>query len=163
MESTDALHWSHSTLCSFHGESICPWHIDVQFFDGYYWLVCYERKLSKRGEEYYISNEKISLWKSANGISYQNVQTLTQKPFVLGSFYSHGFYRSCICKVADNDYRIYFSAVDTRKTHIGVMKGDTPSSCKILPVDGQNHRSWLQFLFILSQEVTDKLSIYLKR
>ena len=162
MESVDAIHWSPMQQCVFCGERISPWHIDVQFFDGQYWLTCYERIAAQREGNYFISGEKVSLWKSTDGINYQYEKTLLKTPHIIGSFYSRGFYRSCLCKVSDSDYRLYFSAVDRDRTYVGLMQGNSPTTMEIISADGGKHHNWIQFLSILYHETLERISARLK-
>lgn len=139
LTSGDGSNWSDMQLCQLEGKTIQPWHIDVQFFDGFYWLTCYEKF------------KDLTLWKSANGTSFEYVCQLLSPSHTTASFYGKMLYRASLAKVSDNDYRLYFSAEDDFSSHIGVMQGESPTSMHVVYVDGKDYRSIhnLKDLFVL--------------
>lgn len=106
-ESTDGHHWNVKTDCVLQGKENTPWHIDVNYIDGQYYLVSYDFAT-------------LTLWKSTDGIIFSYIKEILS-PSVHGSFYGYSLYRACIIK--DDNYKIYFSSNDFFKTHIGLIEG----------------------------------------
>ena len=113
--SPDGKSWKESNKCILIGKSVEPWHIDVNFIDGRFWLTCYDYN-------------DITLWSSYDGINFTFLKTLVQSS-VTGSFYGKGLYRAVLIK--DNTYKLYFSANNISKTYIGLMEGTTPEELTI--------------------------------
>ncbi len=107
-ESIDGKNWAEYKRCTLQGIDNTPWHIDVNFIDGIYYLISYNFK-------------NLTLFKSVDGITFNYVNIILEQS-VDGSFYSGGLYRACIIK--DNNLKIYFSANDVKRTHIGLLEGD---------------------------------------
>ena len=114
-ESTDGRQWSTQKKCILKGLENMPWHIDVNYIDGKYYLLSYDFT-------------DITLWESNDGTTFSHISKLLE-PSVTGSFYSDGLYRACIIK--DTDFKIYFSSNDVQKTYIGLMSGENISNLKI--------------------------------
>lgn len=93
-----------------------PWHIDVNYIDGKYFLVMYD-----------FNN--LTLWEGSDRINFSYKKELLS-PSVFGSFYGEGLYRACIIK--DNKYRIYFSADDSFSTYIGLLEGEDINNLTIV-------------------------------
>ena len=113
--SRDGKLWKKSSKCVLIGKNVEPWHIDVNFIDGRFWLTCYDYN-------------DITLWSSDDGINFTFLKTLVQSS-VNGSFYGRGLYRAVLIK--DNTYKLYFSANNISKTSIGLMEGITPEELTI--------------------------------
>ncbi|MBQ3244968.1 MAG: hypothetical protein IJB01_10215 [Bacteroidaceae bacterium] len=107
-ESNDGKVWKEYKKCTLNGIDNMPWHIDVNRFNGKYYLISYD-----------LNN--ISIFESENGIDFYFVKKLLS-PSVTGSFYNYRLYRACIIK--DSKYKVYFSAHDSLKTYIGLMEGE---------------------------------------
>lgn len=120
MNSSRDGEWENIHSCSLSGHDCNPWHIDVSYFDDTYWLVVYEM------------TDVISLWKSSEGDDFEYVTTLLQKQDIDGAFDELGYYRACLVKVSDADYRLYYSAQSYNSTHIGVLRGDNVQNMKIV-------------------------------
>lgn len=114
--SIDGKDWSVTNRCTLSGKETNPWHIDVNFIDGTFWLICY-------------NYTDLTLWSSSNGIDFTYIKTILS-PASIGSFYSNGLYRAVLIK--DDKYKLYFSADNYFKTFIGIMEGDDPTSLKIV-------------------------------
>ena len=128
--SRDGNTWSDEKLCHLEGAPCQPWHIDVQCYDGVYWLVVYDR-----------NRDVISLWKSTDGINFAYVRELLRPSHVRGSFYRCALYRACLVRV-ESRYYLYFTASDIWDTYIGIMVGDSPESLEIISVDGEDRGVW---------------------
>lgn len=112
-ESEDGVTWISKTVIQL-DLYIDPWHIDVSFIKGIYHLILYTLSGSK-GIYHYESND---------GIDFRFKKELLKPSMVLiNSFYRAGLYRSCSVE-ANDGIRVYFSANDGRKTHIGLLRGD---------------------------------------
>lgn len=107
-ESLNGKEWTEQMICTFEREENTPWHIDVNFINGKYYLISYNFK-------------DLTLWESMNGISFTYINKILE-PSVMGSFYSEGLYRACILK--DRKLKIYFSANDAFKTYIGLLENE---------------------------------------
>ena len=114
-ESTDGRQWSTQKKCILKGLENMPWHIDVNYIDGKYYLLSYDFT-------------DITLWESNDGVAFSHIRKLIE-PSVTGSFYSYRLYRACIIK--DCKYKIYFSAHDSLKTYIGLIEGENINNLKI--------------------------------
>ncbi len=128
----DGEEWTPARTCHLHGASVNPWHIDVQCFDGIYWLTVLDD-----------SANQLSLWKSTDGLNFIYARTLLEGGIV-GSFYGNKLYRACLVK-AENRYLLYFTGDDGYNSYIGLMEGDSPETLEIVAVDG-NHRNYLDFV-----------------
>lgn len=127
-ESTNGKQWSLQRKCILKGSENTPWHIDVNYIDGKYYLLSYDFT-------------DITLWESNDGITFDYIKKLL-KPSVIGSFYSEGLYRACIIK--DTDFKIYFSSNDAQKTYIGLISGDNISNLKIS--SKERHKTFVSFI-----------------
>lgn len=108
--SDDGVEWSKSEICLLKGESVNPWHIDVQLIDDYYYLTVYDFC-------------KLTLWRAplSNPNLFDFVQTLLTPAFKkFGSFYSNGLYRACLVRT-EYGIELFFSADDSKRTSIGRM------------------------------------------
>lgn len=131
-ESHNGKEWAEQKKCTLVGQENMPWHIDVNFIDGKYYLISYNFK-------------DLTLWESVNGISFTYINKILE-PSVLGSFYSEGLYRACIIK--DRNLKIYFSANDAFKTYIGLLEGKNIFSFKFT-TNKRHHNvaSLVQYVF----------------
>lgn len=116
-ESTDGKSWMPQRKCILQGSDNTPWHIDVNFIEGKYYLINYD-----------FNN--LTLWESNDGLKFKYINKILE-PSVTGSFYSEGLYRACILK--DTELKIYFSSNDLEKTYIGLMSGDNVNNLRISP------------------------------
>ncbi len=107
-ESTDGRKWKKKADCTLQGLVTNPWHIDVNYIDGRYIMLCYD-----------FNN--LTLWESKDGINFTFTKEVL-KPSVIGSFYGYSLYRACIIK--DEEYKIYFSSNDSFCTYIGLVAGN---------------------------------------
>lgn len=146
-ESTDGKNWTQERKCILKGRDNTPWHIDVNYIDGEYYLLSYDFK-------------DLTIWKSRDGITFNYANKILE-PSVTGSFYSEGLYRACIAK--DTDFRIYFSSNDAQKTYIGLMSGKDINDLKV--VSNGKHltfwglanyickKKWISFKFITKRGI----------
>lgn len=107
--SADGEKWERRQLCTLLGYTTNPWHIDVSFINGVYYLIVYDL-------------DKLTLWKSKDGIQFSFIKILLSPNLKYGSFYSDGLYRSCLVW-NQSVYLCYFSAFDHKSTYIGLMQG----------------------------------------
>lgn len=114
-ESTDGKQWCKKQKCILEGTENMPWHIDVNYIDGKFYLLSYDFT-------------DITVWESNNGKTFYYIKKLIE-PSVTGSFYSYRLYRACI--IEDGKYSIYFSAHDSLKTYIGLIQGTNVNNLKI--------------------------------
>ena len=125
--------WNNPIKCCLSGKCLNPWHIDVNFIDGKYWLICYDDK-------------DISLWESKDGINYRYIKNLITTS-VFGSFYSNNLYRAVMIK--DDCYKLFFSANNSFQTFIGLMSGESPKQMEITSPDSKNFCSYPGLLNLL--------------
>lgn len=120
--SVDGFGWSDAKPCVLSDCRQNIWHLDVQHFDNVYWLVAYDR------------DSALTLYSSIDGLHFDFVRTLLTPSRVAGSFYCRGLYRACLVRT-DSDYRLYFTAEETYKSHIGLMAGPSPRELKVVSVE----------------------------
>lgn len=139
VKSTDGLYWNDNRKCTLLGAKVRPWHIDVQYIEGNYYLVVYE--LSQR----------ISLWKSADGEKFSFVRVLLTIPGFgnCGLFYNNILYRACLVKT-DKDYKLYFACGSKNKNGLGLLKGDRLSALRVVSLTGNKPYKML-FYDVLSK------------
>ena len=135
-ESLDGLHWSRCTFCQLKGKPIEPWHLDLNKIDGEYILTIYDF-------------QKLTLFKSADGHSFEFIRKVLSPSGVYGSFYSDGLYRSSLIKDSEG-YKLYFSAFDDKKTRIGLMKGNALDKMAVASVGGP-YKSLTDFLPVFAK------------
>lgn len=87
------------------------WHLDVQYMDGKYVAVVMTKNPN-------VSKDwMLFITESADNITYS-------KPVALmtgdKTSWDGRMYRSCLCKVADDDYRLYYSAVNYASATYGI-------------------------------------------
>jgi hypothetical protein len=126
-KSHDGKIWLKRVVCTLHGHKVNPWHINLVMIDGEYLLTIY-------------GDKDLTLWKGSDGIHFSYLKTLLKPSLVYGSFYSDGLYRSSMIKV-DNRYMVYFSAYDEKRTYIGLMRGTSLESMKVIDVM-DSHRTY---------------------
>lgn len=135
-ESVDGIHgWSDKKEVKLNGLKITPWHLHVLKDGDIYWLIVYDHR-------------KITLWKGIDETEFRYIKILIEPSGVYGSFYSHNTYRACLIKIADNLYRLYFSADDYFRSYIGVIEGNSPETMSIISVDKKKHCSLKQALYL---------------
>lgn len=122
--STDGKEWREKIECTLNGFDINPWHIDVIFTNGIYYLTIYD-----------FNN--ITLWEGQNPTNFHFVKVLLEPSFLRGCFYSDGLYRASLVKDMSG-FKLYFSAYTDKKTSIGLMQGNSPSTLKIKSINGYN-------------------------
>lgn len=143
--------WENIHTCTLSGSNCDPWHIDVSYFDDTYWLVVYERA------------EVISLWKSQEGADFEYVTDLLHKKDVDGAFDELGYYRACLVKVSDTDYRLYYSAKSYKSTHIGVLRGDSVQNMKIVNSQDGDFCSLGELLKMYVDKVRTRIALAFKK
>lgn len=154
-ESVDAIsEWCDKKEVKLKGLHVTPWHLHILKDKNIYWLTIYD-------------HQKITLWKGSSEIEFQYIKTLIEPSGAYGSFYSNNTYRACLTKIADDNYRLYFSADDMFRSYIGVMEGHSPEAMSIISVDNQTHSDFLQCLYLLIKTnykvSSEKLIYYTKR
>lgn len=115
-ESENGRKWQNKSVCRLIGAQNNPWHIDVNFIDGIYYLISYD-----------FNN--LTIWKSEDGIKFHYIKELLS-PSVVGSFYGCSLYRACIIK--DEIFKVFFSANDSFRTYIGLMIGNQVNDLKVI-------------------------------
>lgn len=123
--SSDASTWGDIQHCKLIGHAINPWHIDVNYIDGKYYLVCYDHD--------------ITLWESKDGVDFVYKKQLVNLG-VFGCFYWTELYRAVLIK--DNSYKLYFSAADSFNTYIGLMEGDRVDNMIVKLLENKEYRSF---------------------
>lgn len=120
--------WRGKTDCNIYGQEREPWHIDVAFIDGQYYLTIYDY-------------EDITIYRSRDKHNFHKIKTLLT-PSKIGSYYGRGLYRACLIK--DEQYKLYFSADDGFNTYIGLMAGDEIECMNV--IDNGKHATFLDLL-----------------
>ena len=122
-ESEDGIVWLNKRNIKMN-QYIDPWHIDVNYINGKYHLINYTL----------TGNKGINYYESYDGIEFKFIKVLlTPNVLLINSFYRAGLYRSCSVAAHDG-IRVYFSASDGLKTHIGLMKGLNFETLKIISI-----------------------------
>lgn len=136
-ESVDCIHWAKRTICTLKGFDISPWHLDLNYFNGEYFLTVYDL-------------HTLTLWKGKDGQSFIYIKTILSPSRTYGSFYSDGLYRSSLIKDSEG-YKLYFSAYDDKQTRIGLMVGSDLSNLMVYSVNGPNKSigSFLKTFFMI--------------
>lgn len=107
-ESADGVIWSPNSVCTLRGRDVDPWHIDVQYYEGCYYMIVYE-------------NNRLSLYVSDdNGKTFEFVREILRASNNAYDFYCDGLYRACSVKTGEG-YKIYFSARRKEKTYFGCL------------------------------------------
>lgn len=127
--------WNNARLCKLNGYDCKPWHLDVIKDGDYYWLLSYE-----------YSRNELTLWKSYDGYNFDFEKIILNRSEAVGSFYEDGLYRSCIVKINDNSYRVYFSASNLESTFLGLMEGNSLNDLNIVSVNDTKFCGFFQFL-----------------
>lgn len=109
-KSKDGIHWEPLQQCSLIGYDEVPWHIDVQFIDGVYHMLCFG---DPRGDIVHMS--------SSDGVTWNNTKVVLQRSKGRFSFYSNRIYRACLVCV-EGVYHIYFSGANRLRSYIGLLK-----------------------------------------
>lgn len=120
--------WEGKTDCNIYGQERQPWHIDVTFIDGQYYLTIYDF-------------EDITIYRSHDKHNFYKIKT-SLTPSKIGSYYGCGLYRACLIK--DEQYKLYFSADDGFNTYIGLMAGDKIECMNV--VDNGKHATFWDLL-----------------
>lgn len=121
MESDDGLNWSKLIECDFDGFDLDPWHIDCQFINKEYILTIYDMV------------ERITIWKSKDGVNFEFYKLAIEPSRRLYSFYRATLYRASLCH-DQKEYKLYFTAGNARKNSIGLMAGTSIDSLKVKSV-----------------------------
>ncbi len=132
-ESIDAYKWDTPHNITLIGATRRPWHIDVNYIDGLYYLINYDMK-------------DISVWNSNDGTTFCFQKQLLS-PSVKASFYGSKLYRACIIK-DDKGYKVFFSGNDFIHTYIGLLEGDNISNLKFAPI-GYHLSFWGMILYYI--------------
>lgn len=146
-KSPDGKVWSKASTCILSDININPWHIDVNYIGACFWLICYDYK-------------NISLWSSIDGIHF-SFDKILLKPSVIGSFYGNGLYRAVLIK--DYEYKLYFSADNFNKTHIGVMRGKRPMDLEVFSCKPSSFCSFWKMTKDILEKKKRSVSFVLKR
>ncbi len=107
--SVDGIHWNENCICDLRSYSDIPWHIDVQYINGKYHLLCYSDKV-----------DRLSHLISDDGINWDFDTIILTHSKSLRSFYSGQIYRSCLVLINET-YRIYFSAATSFRSYVGLL------------------------------------------
>ena len=107
--SVDGIHWKENCICGLRSYSDIPWHIDVQYINGKYHLLCYSDKV-----------DRLSHLISDDGINWDFDTIVLTHSKSLCSFYSGQIYRSCLVLINET-YHIYFSAATSFRSYIGLL------------------------------------------
>ncbi len=137
--SQNGKEWSNKKICKLNGPKINVWHLDVTFSDNAYWLVAYDL-------------HDLTLWKSNDGENFSFIKILLT-PSVRGSFYGDSLYRASLVK-CKNIYRLYFSALNIRRTYIGIMEGESVETLQVISAkkNGEIYSTFYDFCEILYLE-----------
>lgn len=142
--------WKTTCICELKGAFTNPWHIDIQKFEGEYYLTIYD-----------YQKDNVVLYKSLDGILFDFEKIVIQKK--MGSYYWNGLYRTCLL-FDDNKIRVYFSCDDGLKTRIGYMEGRDINSLKVVDIeDGYAKQKYLEYIkmkYISSLYHVVKLNLY---
>lgn len=132
-ESRDAYKWNTKKNITLIEATRRPWHIDVNYIDGKYYLINYDMK-------------DISVWNSCDSTTFCFQKHLLS-PSVKASFYGCKLYRACIIK--DNKgYKVFFSGNDFIHTYIGLLEGDNINNLKFAPM-GYHLSFWGMVLYYI--------------
>ena len=123
--SSDASSWDDIQHCKLIGHTINPWHIDVNYIDGKYYLVAFDRI-------------DLTLWESEDGVNFVYVKQLLPVG-ATGSFYGFSLYRAALLK--DDKYKLYFSGNNCFHTYIGLMEGESVYDLKIKSPTAERYSS----------------------
>ena len=130
--SSDASSWDDIQHCKLIGPTINPWHIDVSYIDGKYYLVAFDRI-------------DLTLWESVDGVNFVYVKQLLPVG-AIGSFYGFSLYRAVLIK--SDKYRLYFSGNNCFQTFIGLMEGDSVDSMAIKSPTSDSHCSLWGMIYL---------------
>lgn len=109
--SQDGVHWTKYQQCTFTGdESLQPWHIDVQYYQGKYHMVMYDMKANS-----------LSWYQSEDAIIWVKKGDLLTPSHKCGDFYAEGLYRACSVW-AEDKIRVYFSSQNDLRSAIGLLE-----------------------------------------
>lgn len=134
-ESEDGRKWQNKSACRLIGAQNNPWHIDVNFIDGIYYLISYD-------------SNNLTIWKSEDGQKFHYIKELLS-PSVTGSFYGDSLYRACIIK--DEKLKVFFSAKDLFRTYIGLLEGENIPQIKVVQ-NGQHTTLYRFAIFIINKK-----------
>lgn len=119
--STDGVTWNKYTICTLPSSpTFDPWHIDVQYYDGLYQLIVYDKW-------------NLRWFDSLDGVDFQYVSDILSPSNYFMNFYSEGLYRACSLKVG-KEILVFFSAKNAQRTSIGLLK--TTDRKHFMPVNG---------------------------
>ena len=139
--SIDGYKWGEVVHCKLIDKVRNPWHIDVNFMDGKYYLVCYDWK-------------DVTIMESEDGVEFLYKKQLLDVGAV-GSFYGFGLYRAVLVK--DDKYKLYFGSDNCFQTFIGLMEGDSVDAMTIKsPGNGCYSSVWgmLRLKYLLEKRRT---------
>lgn len=109
--SKDGIHWQQYQQCAFIGDdSLKPWHIDVQFYQGKYQMMMFD-----------VDANKLSWYQSDDAIHWIKKGDLLSPSHKWGDFYEDGLYRACSVW-ANNRMKVYFSAHNKLRSSIGLLE-----------------------------------------
>lgn len=117
--SKDGLKWEKAVRCELPMDNDLPWHLDVQSYNGVYYMLCYS------------DNNALMLYTSVDGVNFQYQNTILHS--MPNTFFSERIYRSC--SVWDGQkYRIYFPGYDGKLSRIGLIETDDWSHYRMISV-----------------------------
>ena len=117
MSSDDGVCWYSDVECLLHGEKIIPWHISIILINNEYILTIYDM------------TERITIWKSEDGTNFTFCVTSLLHSKRMYSYYRATLYRASV--VFDGNYKLYFSAGNTRRNSIGLMSDSSIKNLKV--------------------------------
>ena len=142
--SVDGKHWTPYVQCKLIGSENTPWHIDVQYYDGAYHLLCYT--MDDSCVEHYLS---------ADGVNYVYRTTIIRRSNSLSSFYRSGLYRSCFVKF-DKGIRVYFSAFDGEHSYIGCLESQDGDNYRLIG-HVRNLTYWCSLIVYVAKKIRKKI------
>ena len=109
--SRDGIHWNPYQQCTFEGdESLQPWHIDVQYYQGKYQMMMFD-----------VDANVLSWYQSDDTIRWTKKGDLLTPSHKRGDFHENSLYRACSVWVKDR-MRVYFSANNRLRSSIGLLE-----------------------------------------
>jgi hypothetical protein len=108
--SVDGKTWGTQTDCVYIGGSSHTWHLDVEYIDGYYYLLSYDKDEGAKN---------VKCFRSVDGINFEFFKTILSPNEVMTDYY-----RSCSLKDEHGKIRVYFSTTTEGVHKLGVMVGD---------------------------------------
>lgn len=108
--SKDGMHWKRFEQCTLDGKNINPWHIDVQYVDDKFIMLCYSS-----------DSDCIYCLVSYDGLHFRWISDVIAASRQKYDFFRDGVYRACLVKINDV-FRVYFSAKRGGQSSIGLLE-----------------------------------------